>query len=122
MKSVCLSVAAAELSDLRALQRTNPAKTGLGLVLGAISAVVAMVIIWAVFLRKRRDETARRYREHFIRSQEVQAESSGEGGSNGASSGRRKKRRREHRQRNPTLAETGGLPPVRNDLPTDDPP
>jgi hypothetical protein len=32
---------------------------------------------------------------------------------------RRRRRRREHRPRNPTLAETGGLPPVRNQPPRD---
>lgn len=30
---------------------------------------------------------------------------------------RRRRRRRDHRPRNPTLAETGGLPPVRKDPP-----
>jgi hypothetical protein len=29
---------------------------------------------------------------------------------------RRRRRRREHRQRNPTLAETGGLPPIRSEI------
>jgi hypothetical protein len=32
---------------------------------------------------------------------------------------RRHRRRREHRPRNPTLAETGGLPPVRTGRPPD---
>jgi hypothetical protein len=30
---------------------------------------------------------------------------------------RRRRRRREHRPRNPTLAETGGLPPIRTEAP-----
>ena len=34
---------------------------------------------------------------------------------------RREHRRREHRPRNPTLAETGGLPPLRSDHPLEPP-
>jgi hypothetical protein len=67
MKSLCFALAV-DMSDLRALQRTSPAKTGLGLVLAAISGVVAVVLVWAVFFRKRPDETMRRYREYFSSS------------------------------------------------------
>jgi hypothetical protein len=35
---------------------------------------------------------------------------------------RRRVRRREHRLRNPTLAETGGLPPIRQTEPPPPPP
>ncbi len=35
---------------------------------------------------------------------------------------RKRRRRREHRPRNPTLAETGGLPPIRTERPPDGPP
>ena len=35
---------------------------------------------------------------------------------------RHRRRRREHRPRNPTLAETGGLPPIRADKPPGDSP
>jgi hypothetical protein len=118
VKQIFLTLAAADLDHLRSLQRTSPAKTGLGLVFGAIVTVVVVVLIWIIFFRKREDPSARRYREHFTRSSELQSNSA----ENRATSGRRKKRRREHRQRNPTLAETGGLPPLRDSMPTDDPP
>jgi len=118
MKALCFALAA-DMSELRALQRTSPAKTGLGLVIAAISGVIAVIIVWALFFRKRRDETMRRYREHFS-SANAKEESSDPNGS--GRSRRRKRRRRDHAQRNPTLAETGGLPPVRNDFPADDPP
>ena len=118
MKQIFLTLAAADLNNLRSLQRTSPAKTGLGIVFGAIVTVVVAVLIWVIFFRKREDPSARRYREHFTRSAEIQSNSP----ENKESSRRRKKRRREHRQRNPTLAETGGLPPLRDSMPTDDPP
>ena len=35
---------------------------------------------------------------------------------------RHRRRRREHRSRNPTLAETGGLPPIRGEKPPGDSP
>jgi len=38
----------------------------------------------------------------------------GRGGGSTATGGKRRRRRRAHRRRNPTLAETGGLPPIRN--------
>jgi len=104
MRSLCFALAV-DMSELRTLQRTSPAKTGLGLVLAAISAVVAVVVLWAVFFRKRRDETMRRYREHFssANAKERPFPSSlvtpkpDEGGSSEPivpSSSRRKKRRR----------------------------
>ena len=46
---------------------------------------------------------------------------SAEGGHSGHGRKRRRKRRRNHRQRNPTLSETGGLPPSRSDSAPIDP-
>src|SRR4051812_49655531 len=111
MRSLCLALAA-DMSELRALQRTSPARTGLGLVLAAISGVVAVVLVWALFFRKRRDETMRRYREHFS-SANAKEVSSTAPDARPASSRRKKRRRRDRAQRNPTLAEKGGLPPLR---------
>lgn len=122
MSSFWLWLAAADLSQLRALEKNGPAKTDVGVVLGAIGAVVVSVLLWAIFFRKRRDETAQRYREHFLSRQKPGPHAVDQ--SNGSASGlrRKRKRRREHRQLNPTLAQTGGLPPLRNHVPTDDPP
>lgn len=44
----------------------------------------------------------------------------GQGDSKNASGGKRR-RRRSHRRRNPTLAETGGLPPIRTQTPSSPP-
>ena len=102
-------------------QRTNISKAGLGTVIGAISAVVVIVIIWAIFIRKPGRDRPRGYRYPRLSD----AESSQDGERNGSSqnhSRRKRRRRREHRLRKPTLSETGGLPPVRGDVPSDDPP
>lgn len=121
MKSLCFALAV-DMSELRALQRTSPAKTGLGLVLAAISGVVAIFVLWAVFFRKRRDETMRRYREHFSSANAKESSVSSSSSSSGLTRRKRRRRRRENAQRNPTRAEMGGLPPVRDDWPAEDPP
>ena len=63
--------------------------------------------MWAVFIRKpaRRRERGRlldKAPEPRARAEDAPA----------AKSGRRRRRREKHRPRNPTLSETGGLPPL----------
>jgi hypothetical protein len=102
-------------------QRTNVAKAGLGTVISAISFVIVVVLIWAIFIRKPGRDRPRRYDYPSLST----AESSPKAdlnGSSGRHSRRKKRRRREHRPRKPTLSQTGGLPPVREDVPSDDPP
>jgi flagellar biosynthesis/type III secretory pathway M-ring protein FliF/YscJ len=71
-------------------------------VLGALVGVSLLAFFWVVLVRKRRRR--RRHRHHpqpaiqKVREQEDQ----------------KKRRRRDRRPRNPTLAETRGLPPVRD--------
>jgi hypothetical protein len=78
------------------------------LIFGTLTLVVLIMVIWAIYFRKRRRD----------RSHDYEYPS---GSANGeASSQKRRKwrrRRRDHRPRNPTLAETGGLPPARSDEP-----
>lgn len=70
-----------------------------------ITGVVAVLLVWAVFLRRApRNPRARVLSEDPPRS----------------SHRRRRHKRREHRPTNPTLAETGGLPPVKSDSQQDD--
>ena len=86
------------------------------IVFGAIILVTLVVAIWAAFIRKKK----RRHHSHHSGHDHSQAiqQRTADGGQK-----RRKwrKRRREHRPRNPTLAETGGLPPVRTDGPSGGP-
>jgi Ca2+/H+ antiporter len=88
------------------------------ILLGALAVVTCLVFVWAVFFRHR----LRRHHHHHARhhSHDRTASSgSGGGGESLSTSDKRRSRRRkkEHRPRNPTLAETGGLPPARSQPP-----
>jgi hypothetical protein len=76
-------------------------------VIAAALGVVALVLLWAVFIRK---PNRRRERGQLL-EKPVERSSGKEDPSNHKSS-RRRRRREKHRPRNPTLAETGGLPPM----------
>lgn len=116
-------------------------------VFGAVGLVVIALVIGTYFYVSRRNERKhhRRHRHRHTHDEgqtrrersrpadaddeppEVDARSGAEDGDEevetsepGESSSRRRKRRRrrrEHRPRNPTLAETGGLPPIRTEAP-----
>ena len=83
------------------------------MVFGALFLVISLMFAWAFFIRKPARKRKRNY--HYPST------SSGRGAENQGDaehpSGKRKwkRRRRDHRPRNPTLAETGGLPPIRPD-------
>jgi len=75
------------------------ALSGMMPVVLVVLAVLAALMIWAVFLRRGpRNPRARVLSDDPARSGHR----------------RRRHKRREHRPSNPTLAETGGLPPVKN--------
>ncbi|HSU53565.1 MAG TPA: hypothetical protein VLT36_05870 [Candidatus Dormibacteraeota bacterium] len=108
-----------------AWRRLGPARAGFVTLVGAISIVVLVVIIWALFIRKPSEDRPRRYKyprpdKASANGQSKSSENSGD--SSGEQPRRKRRRRRGHRHLNPTLAEAGGLPPVRNDVRTDDPP
>ena len=83
------------------------------IVLGAMTLVVLAVFIWVAFVRekpRRRSSRVHRHRRSVIKStMEGMAEVKR------VLRTREHRRRQEHRPRNPTLAETGGLPPTRSD-------
>lgn len=95
------------------IKATGPALREWGLLLGAILLIATIVILWIVFSGKSRRHAARseerRQRRRAFRQAAAETEPRSE-----RSPGRRRRRRR-HRPRNPTLAETGGLPPIRGD-------
>ena len=74
------------------------------LILGSLALVIGIVVVWAVFIRKPRKARP---------GEKVLEPAEGDSSSNKSGHRRKKfkKRRRDHRPRNPTLAETGGLPP-----------
>jgi hypothetical protein len=95
----------------------SPSQHEITVVLGAAAIVGALAVFWAVYIRKPERDGSRRY---------VYPSSRGPSSSNSdwSSSPEKKKRRRRRRRRrrNPTLAETGGLPPIRSESLPDDPP
>jgi hypothetical protein len=107
----------AEVQEL--LKKSSPAKYEFGLLFTSLGLVTLLVLVWAIFIRKQKGESSRRYSYH--RSREEVSKSAAPAAPT-APQTRHRKRRRRHRRRNPTLAETGGLPPVRTEPFAGDPP
>jgi len=86
------------------------------LVCGALLAISAAILLWFLLTSKRRQRHSRHHGSSRRFGMNPDAESSDPAL---ALPHRRKwrRRRRDHRPRNPTLAETGGLPPIRQDGP-----
>jgi FtsZ-interacting cell division protein ZipA len=94
------------------------------ILLGAVGAVTLVLVLWAAYWRKRPRSRRRHHHHHHHRSEnqidspavteEMEPEDADE-----KRYRRKRRRRREHRPRNPTLAETGGLPPLRTERPPD---
>ncbi len=94
----------------------TPARSALGgmmPVLIAIFLIVAALVVWAVFIRKspRRRERGRLVTSKPKAREEKDKDEDDEEDGDG-SPRRRRRRRSRSRHRNPTLADTGGLPPL----------
>jgi hypothetical protein len=78
------------------------------LLVGVALLIAVALIIWAVFIRGPKDERSERnyHSRKYVEERD-----------DGTIRKRKKhrRRRRDHRQRNPTLAEVGGLPPLKSD-------
>lgn len=85
------------------------------IVLGAGIGVLVLLIIWAVYLRRRsRHHSSHHHHHHRSEPAPTAAPAtSEEEPTSHHHHHRRRRQKREHRGRNPTLAETGGLPPPR---------
>ncbi len=89
------------------------------LVFGAIGLVTGLALIWALFIRKPKRRRHRHHHSHehlstVAESLEVTESPHGEPVAVEPREHRKRRRfRHRRRSRNPTLAETGGLPPVR---------
>ena len=100
-----------EQGRIDALRKTGPlGGTDTMLIFGAALLLAAALFFWAFFIRKR-PQTARG-------SLVIEKRKKGEADEQVGSSGRRRRRKRrpdhpENLPRNPTLMETGGLPPLR---------
>ena len=92
-------------------------------VIAAALGVGLILLIWAKYLRRSNRKNRRHSRPGIVSNSlktlpatdtETEAEDDSEEESGeGSERRRRRRRKRGHRPRNPTLAETGGLPPVR---------
>lgn len=90
-----------------------------GIVCAAAMVVTVPVVIWAAFFRKRRHRSHRHHPPpgtHPGGEPALPEASPGRVKANWINS-RKRRKKREHRRRNPTLAQTGGLPPIRGDQP-----
>jgi hypothetical protein len=112
-----------ELIEVGRHLKSNSWTSEVAIVCGAILLLTFFLIIWAAFIRK-----PKRRRVRVEKTKSISAGAGVGNGTNGqaqaVSTGsshhrrhRKRKRRREHRPRNPTLAETGGLPPIRPEEP-----
>jgi type VI protein secretion system component VasK len=90
------------------------------IILGAIGLVTLLALGWAAFFRRRSRRRHSHHHGHRHSSQPTDTEvASNEADASAPREKRRHRRRSHHRYlpRNPTLAETGGLPPIRPEDP-----
>jgi len=116
----------AQLEGLNPLNPTAPVNRTTGLVVKDFLVIIAtglalglLLLLWARYYVKRKKR-----HHHHDRKVLSQSHSSSDPDQEEESphrSRRRRKRRRDHRPRNPTLAETGGLPTTKTE-PSSNPP
>ena len=99
----------------------SPAMRDMLIVFGAVLLVALGLLLWASVAYKRRRRRSSLHREHHEQKSSANAPANNAETGQTSHSRRRRRRRREHRPRNPTLAETGGLPPIRSDPPPEAP-
>lgn len=124
-----MQILASLLDFLRSNAETSSAGTsfwlgvrGVLVVLGAIVLMTLVLFLWARYLRR----PSRKRSEHYTYPEPTPARPTPEAASDEDEDSaqqvrhrqRYRKRKHEHRGRNPTLAEIGGLPPVRDVEPT----
>jgi hypothetical protein len=98
----------------RRWQTMTPAARDRVVILGALAFVILLLVIWVVVFRKRyTDLHSQRHSYEYPRA------NGGDGDSKGHKRRKWRRQRRPHRPLNPTLAQTGGLPPIRSDEPSE---
>jgi hypothetical protein len=114
--------AADNLGIVNTIRNWGSSSSGLiegALIFGVFCLVTLAIFIWAAFFRKPGRRKSRRHHRHHRELPAVENSPAGQSGNLEAAPRsrhhhHRRRRRREHRPRNPTAAETGGLPPVRS--------
>jgi type VI protein secretion system component VasK len=123
MNAIPLFLADAENGDVLASWRiSDPIVLEYLAIFAAIGLVTLLLLIWAAFIRKkrRRKHSHHHHHHHHHSSQPAEAPEVRQAEAAPAPAEKRRRRRHSrhrHRPRNPTLAETGGLPPVRPEGP-----
>jgi len=120
MRLILLAQDAVDLNTLLAtMRKSDPATTERILVFGAIGLVTLLLVLWALFLRRRRRRREHHHSHHnsSTAAKVVEAPAGQDAPARPYKRRRRRRSGRSHRPRNPTLAETGGLPPIRPEDP-----
>lgn len=87
------------------------------LILAAALALTLVLLLWAKYFRKSKSVGSRSVILSAPRETEDEEEEEHAGHSGHRHRRKRKRKKHDHRSRNPTLAETGGLPPMRGEGP-----
>lgn len=120
----------AQLEGLNPLNPTAPVTKSTGFVFEDILVVLAvglalglLLLLWARYHVRRKKRRHHHHHERSVvsRPAPVLAEEEDQDPRRDGRRRRRRRHRRDHRPRNPTLAETGGLPPPKAE-PTSNPP
>ena len=103
---------------------TDPAMRERLIIFGSIGLVTLLLLLWAVFFRKSRHRHHSHHHHHHHQHHtpspgEVSVAPQNESAAAPPEKRRRRRHSHHHRPRNPTLAETGGLPPIRPESPPD---
>ena len=122
MNLILLLLVDADTHNILANWRLTQSTSEKLMIFGAIGLVTALVVLWAVFLRKKRRRRRSHHHEHHGSSVPAQVPGASKDASGPAPEEhhrRHRRSRRRHRRLNPTLAETGGLPPIRPEAASD---
>jgi hypothetical protein len=120
MPAIPLLIADFEFEDISfSWQKVSPGMREALAVFGALIFITLLLLLWAAFVRRRGRRSAHR-RYHSSRDIITIPSAAATAGGPGktapaAGSGVVKKRRRRRLPTNPTLAQTGGLPPIRTE-------
>ena len=106
-------LAAQTLKDLpdHAPESRNMA-SDMSLILGAVGLLVGAILFWVIFIRGPKKHPEIRDRKPLQANPDPNVTITEDGRERHRK--KKRQRRRDHRQRNPTLDQTGGLPPPRD--------
>jgi len=121
MKAIIFAQIGLETDQVLASWRfLDPATRGILLIFGSIGMVTLLALVWATFFRRLGRRRRKHHHSHQQSSGPAEATKAAMDEDAPATPDKHRHRRRSgrrRRSRNPTLAETGGLPPIRPEGP-----